>query len=149
MPITFSVTVRNQGGVDTENAAGGQFIVELYLKGSGFTPVGSPVDVFDHVGGYWRDDTGSPERPTYTCLAARLGAGGEELCTFVITDVTEADEYDVYVQADVSFEDWDGGSWGDDYGMVYEALESNNVYTYGVIHAQRHDIYLPIVVRNH
>lgn len=137
-PTTFSATVRNQGKDDA-----GAFIVELYLKGSAFTPAGPPGGVFDHAGGY------APQRASYACASTGLAANDEQTCTFVVTDVTEPDDYDVYVQIDVSFDDWGGAPWGDAHGAVMEAIESNNVYSYGVLRVGPRSVYLPIVARNH
>jgi hypothetical protein len=149
-PISFMVTVLNQGKDDTLNAAGqGWFIVELYLKGSSFTPAGPPVDVFDHYGGYWPDISRSPERMSYTCVLGGLAAGNKATCPFDITDIEDADDYEVYVQADVSFDTFIEEPWGHDYGLVQEAVESNNIYSHGVVQVEERGTYLPIIIGNH
>ena len=146
-PITFSVTIRNQGKSETLNASNGAawFIVELYLKGSNFEPAGPPADVFDHVGGWYPDSSHSRERVSYMCVPAGLSAGADWQCSFVITDVVDADNYAVYVQADVTFD----YLWNHDYGMVLEAVETNNIASYGWVRIGGRAIYLPLIVKNH
>jgi uncharacterized repeat protein (TIGR01451 family) len=148
-PITFALTVRNQGKdnvVNASNTSAGWFIVELYLKKSGFTPAGPPVNVFDHVGGWYPDAGHSQERMPYMCIPAGLPAGDEMVCTFVITDIVAADAYQVYAQADVTFD----YLWNESYGMVIEAIESNNISAYGAIQVgSQGSLYLPLVTKNH
>jgi uncharacterized repeat protein (TIGR01451 family) len=147
-PIIFSVLVRNQGKSETVNEVGqGWFVVELYLKGTGFTPAGPPIGVFDHIGGFWPDAIPSQERLSYLCYLAGLAAGNEETCDFLITDVDQIDDYDVYVQVDVS-QDLLQEPWGHDYGVVREAFEENNIKSYGLISIGGPEIYLPILFRN-
>ena len=107
-----------------------------------------PVDVFDHVGGWWSDASRTEERLPYMCVAAGLSAGSEDICTFTITDVVHADDYHVYVQVDVSFDDQIGEPWGHDYGIVREAIESNNITAYGIISVGGPQVYLPVITKN-
>jgi uncharacterized repeat protein (TIGR01451 family) len=148
-PIQFLVTVRNQGKNGTDNAAGEEwFALELYLKESGFVPAGPPADIFDHAGGYWTDAGGSQERPAYLHTFTSLPAGSEDTWTFVIDDVDNMDDYQVYAQVDVSFDARPDWPWTADYGLVLEAIESNNVYTYGALSVGGRRTFLPIMTMN-
>ena len=149
-PIQFSVTVRNQGKDGTDNAAGEQwFALELYLKGSGFVPAGPPADIFDHAGGYWTDAGGSQERPSYLYTFSSLPAGSEETWTFVIDDVDDMDDYQVYAQVDVSFDARPDWPWTAGYGLVLEAIETNNIFSYGVVSVGGRRTFLPIMTINY
>jgi hypothetical protein len=148
-PITFTVTVLNQGKDQTNNDAGSAwFLVELYLKGSEFTPAGPPSNVFDHAGGYWSDASGSQERISYLHFFPGLVADGDDTWAFVIDDIEDVDDYHVYVQVDVSFDNSPSWPWTESYGLVREAVETNNIYSYGVIHVGGRRIHLPLVTKN-
>lgn len=145
-PITVIVTVRNQGKDATVNSDGeGMFIGELYLKGSDFAPPGPPVDVDDHLGG-WIAGTGAVQkRDEYSCpVFDSIAGGGEAFCAFEVT-VEDPDLYDVYIQADVNPPDYDEEPWGHDYGAIEEAIETNNVYSYGWVRISNYEIYLPLL----
>jgi hypothetical protein len=153
-PVNFTVTVRNQGEGQTLHANGEDawFLVELYLKGSGFTPAGPPASVFDHTGGICANaDCTGGQRDAYYVFAAGLdGAGDWATLDFTVV-VTEADTYNVYAQADVSF-DVMQEPWGHAYGVIREALEDNNVFAYGTVaiggDVPDFSIYLPVVTKN-
>jgi uncharacterized repeat protein (TIGR01451 family) len=146
--VQFWVTVRNQGKDGTDNAAGEQwFALELYLKGSAFEPAGPPSSIFDHAGGYWSDASGSWERAWYLHTFDSLPAGSEDTWVFV-EDVQEMDDYQVYAQVDVSFDSRPDWPWTADYGLVLEAIETNNIYTYGTLSVQGRRTFLPIMTMN-
>jgi uncharacterized repeat protein (TIGR01451 family) len=157
-PITFAVTVRNQGDDATVNAMGtGWFPVDLYLKGSSFDPAGPPGTVyspavFDHYGSYCGDYADCVQiRPEYFVYATGLNGNEETTLQFTVI-VPQADNYELYVQVDTSFT---GPSveepWGHDYGTVLEAIETNNIYSYGVVQVEMSGsasmIYLPLILK--
>jgi hypothetical protein len=148
-PITFNATIRNQGKDDAAGQGGDTdpaFIVELYAKASDFTPSGPPIDVDDHLGGLLTATNPLVDlREPYSCFLKGLKAGAEKTCEFVIDDLDEPDDYDVYVQVDVNPPD----IYWSDYGAIEEAIESNNIYSHGWIRVVSHDVYLPIVKRRH
>jgi hypothetical protein len=146
-PITFTVTVRNQGKDATTSSVGpGGFLVELYLKGRDFSPAGPPAGVDDHLGGLFTTTDALHLREPYAWMVENsVAAGAEEICTFVIPAVSEPDDYDVYVQVDVNIPDYDQEPWGHDYGAIQEAIETNNIYSYGWVRISNYDIYLPLL----
>ncbi len=151
-PITVYVTIENQGKDDVVARWDGSadawwlFVVELYAKGSGFTPAGPPSDVFDHAGGYCSDAACSQTRMEYLAWPSQLQARQTRQLAFPL--VLPADTYRIYIQADVS---WPGGGyWGKSFGLIREAIETNNVYDGGVmvVGEPSYDVYLPVVLRN-
>jgi len=151
-PITFHATVKNQGAdaADRRWDGSGQgehwlFIVELYAKGSALSAT-PPTDVFDHVGGYCANSGCSATRYEFLGWPAGIPAGGERVVSFYVT--LPEDTYHLYVQADVT---WPGGApWGQNFGLIREAIEDNNIYDKGQITVRRPTryIYLPLVLRN-
>ena len=151
-PITFYATVRNQGvdAADRRWDGSGQgehwlFVVELYAKGSAL-PARPPDGVFDHVGGYCADPGCSVTRYEFLGWPAAIPAGGERVVPFYVT--LPEDTYYLYVQADVT---WPGSApWGQNFGLIREAVEDNNIYNKGQITVGRPTryIYLPLVLRN-
>jgi len=151
-PITFHATVKNQGAdaADRRWDGSGQgehwlFIVELYAKGSALSAT-PPTDVFDHVGGYCADSGCSATRYEFLGWPAGIPAGGERVVSFYVT--LPEDTYHLYVQADVT---WPGGApWGQNFGLIRETVEDNNIYDKGQITVRRPTryIYLPLVLRN-
>ncbi len=151
-PVTFAVTVRNRGKDRTRHTASDDawFVVELYLKGTAFLPPGPPSSVFDHYGGICPDlaCTGG-ERPEYRVFAAGLDGYDDETILNFRLSVDEADDYQVYAQADVSFQAVEE-PWGHDYGVILEAIESNNIFSYGTLRVdQATVIYLPIITKHY
>ncbi len=149
-PVTFYVTIRNQGteGVyqrwDGSSDSHWLFIVELYAKGSMFTPAGPPQDVFDHAGGYCADAACSQTRYPHLAWPGGLAAGEERTLSFVTT--LPVDTYRIYVQADVT---WLGSQpWGQSFGLIREAIETNNVYDGGTMGVENYQVFLPLVLRN-
>jgi hypothetical protein len=149
-PVTFYVTIRNQGteGVyqrwDGSSDPHWLFVVELYAKESTFVPAGPPVDVFDHRGGFCADTTCNQTR--YHHLAWPKGlASGEEKTLLFVTDLP-ADTFQLYVQVDIT---WPGEPpWGQTFGLIREAIEENNVYHGGALTVSSYQIFLPLVMRN-
>jgi hypothetical protein len=157
-PITFSVTVRNQGDDATTNVAGaGWFLVDLYLKGTDFEPPGEPgavysPTVFDHFGSYCADypDCTQQRSEYYAFVPGLEGDNAETILQFRVV-VPQADDYELYVQVDTSFTGPGiGEPWGYEYGLILEAIESNNVYAHGAVQVggSTSDIYLPVMVKD-
>jgi len=152
-PMQVYVMVENQGSDPVNQRYDGStdpgywlFVMELYLKGTAFTPVGLPVNVFDHQGGYCADATCALKRNEYLAWPNTLEAGeSQEMVFNIITP--DPDQYHLYAQADVTWEGWYGGK---PFGLILEAIENNNIFegpilTLGTI---PHEIYLPLVLRN-
>lgn len=158
-PIVFAVTVRNQGKDPTLNPLNqGWFPVELYLKGSDFHPPGPPGDVyppavFDHWGGYCADHPNCTQvRPEYFTYSPGLAGDGDETTVEFTVVLDQADDYDVYVQVDPSFTGLGiEEPWGHDYGLIPEAVETNNIYSHGIarVGVATFNIYLPTVMKNY
>jgi uncharacterized repeat protein (TIGR01451 family) len=139
--IQAFVTVKNQGNAAADERWDGSkdgwlFITSIYLKPEG-SP--APTDVFDHGGEF--------------CLAwptpLEAGESQEFACDPQAAPAT-AGTYEVYAQADVT---WDGdGYWGQDFGLVKEAIEDNNIYAEGSLEITATTdqyVYLPLVMRDH
>lgn len=146
-PITFYVTIRNQGteGVyqrwDGSSNPHWLFIVELYAKGENDGP---PVNVFDHLGGYCADSSCTSTRYEFLAWPTGLGAGEERTMVFLVN--LPVDTYHIYVQVDVT---WEGGSpWGQPFGLIREAIEGNNIYDGGTLTVENYRLFLPLVLRN-
>lgn len=151
-PVTFLVTVKNQGTEAVTQRWDGSgrsehwlFVLELYAKEAGpsATP---PADVFDHIGGYCADATCSMTRYEFLGWTTGLGANEERAVPFVVTLPEGA--YHLYAQADVT---WPGSPpWGESCGLIREAVEGNNIYDGGQVSVQRpiRYVYLPLVLRN-
>ncbi len=148
-PVTFYVTIRNQGteGVYQRwdgNAPYWLFLVELYAKGSGFIPAGPPSDVFDHLGGWCVDDACNSPRHEYLKWSTNLAADEERTLVFPVT--LPRDTFHIYAQVDVS---WRASPpWGQPFGLIREAIEANNIYDGGTLTVDPYRIFLPLVLRN-
>jgi hypothetical protein len=137
-PITLTVDVENQGQGQTwiwSEPEAAWFAVEVYAKRSG----GPSDNPFDHQGGSVGD------RWEYTAYPAGLAPGEEETLTFQIV-LTETGTYSLYAQADVSWEGLDP-PWGMAFGVIDEADELNNVYTFGAVELYSSEVFLPLVLR--
>ncbi|MFN3762457.1 MAG: hypothetical protein ACK4WK_04550, partial [Anaerolineae bacterium] len=151
-PITFSVTVKNQGveAVTRRWDGSGQgehwlFILELYAKGTGLSAT-PPADVFDHIGGYCADTACSTTRYEFLGWPTGLQVAEERTVPFVVT--LPEGTYHLYAQADVT---WPGNPpWGQSFGLIREAVEDNNIYAGGSVSVQKpiRYVYLPLVLRN-
>lgn len=150
-PITFFVTVKNQGVSPATQRWDGSwdehwlFVLELYARGPGL-PATPPADVFDHIGGYCADVNCSIRRSDFLGWPSRLQAGEERVVPFVV-NLPEG-IYRLYAQADVT---WPGSPpWGEPLGLIQEAVESNNIFTGGQIAVQKPTryVYLPLILRN-
>ncbi|MGB9889588.1 MAG: hypothetical protein ACPLTQ_07985 [Anaerolineae bacterium] len=146
-PVTFYVTVRNQGlSAVTQRWNGDSstwlFVTELYAKDP---QAGPPTNVFDHIGGSCTSDGSSCERWEYTQWSRSLDVNEER--TFFFSVTLPAGTYRTHAQVDVS---WTGSSpWGQPWGLIREAREDNNIYSGSqiVVHPLRR-VYLPLVMRN-
>lgn len=148
-PITFYVTVKNQGleGV-TRRWDGGTnwlFVTEIYAKTPQSPP---PSGVFDHKGGSCTEDLSNCSRWEFTAWSRSLGVNEERTLTFSVT--LPAGTYQTYAQVDVSWDTNSNPPWNKPFGLIQEAVEDNNIYRGRQITVQvpTRYIYLPLVLKN-
>ncbi len=139
--ITANITFVNQGKDDIETRWNGSgtgddwlFVLEFYLKHYSLPP----EDVFDHAGGYCVDPSCTVTRAHHLAWWPGLN-NGESRTVPVTFTVEEEGNYYPYAQIDVSWPEEKAPrpgteiGWGQPFGLVEEAIESNNLYTHGRI----------------
>jgi hypothetical protein len=135
--IQFSVTVHNQGQADVP----GWIAVELYAKDDGSGPPTGPAD---HAGGWCADPPAcNHTRPDYLAFFYGLASGQSITLPYPIA-LSQAGDYQVYVQADVNRV----GGATDEYGALLESDESNNVFDHGLLNVSgppSYKLYLPLL----
>lgn len=119
--ITFYATVTNRGAA----AAGEYFWVSLYIKPQPSVP---PLGAYDHIGGYCLDAACTTPRRHYLAYVPSLAPGASTELRFQGLEwdpvFPASGIYDVYVQADMSF---DGDEYYPYWGRYPEEYEQNNV----------------------
>jgi len=151
--VQVRVVLTNQGNQDITRRHDGSgeggwlFLVELYAKHETFTPSGPPQSVYDHLGGYCIDAGCDPGRYEYLAWPGALPAGESIVLVYDITP-TRAGDYQLYGQADVTWEGWLGS---EPFGFIREAVEDNNILTGPTLQviglSDQPVIYLPLVMR--
>ncbi len=148
-PITFYVTVKNQGvSAVTQRWDGGTnwlFVTEVYAKNPQSPP---PGNVFDHQGGSCTEDLSNCSRWEFTAWSRSLAVNEEQTIRFVVT--LPVGTYQTYAQVDVSWDNNPNPPWNKPFGLIQEAVEDNNVYTGRWIEVQMpiRYVYLPLVLKN-
>lgn len=148
-PITFYVTVKNQGvEAVTQRWDGGTnwlFVTEVYAKHPQSPPPGS---VFDHKGGSCTEDLSNCSRWEFTAWSRSLGVNEERTLTFSVT--LPAGTYQMHAQVDVSWDTNPNPPWNKPFGLIQEAVEDNNTYTGRqiVVQVPIRYVYLPLVLKN-
>ncbi|HSJ55145.1 MAG TPA: CARDB domain-containing protein [Anaerolineae bacterium] len=138
--VKFYATVTNQGTV----AASQYFWVSLYIKPQ---PSTAPLGAYDHIGGYCLDVACATPRPHFLAYVSSLAPGASVELSFQNLEpdpvFPASGAYDVYVQADMSFE---GAEYNPYWGRYTEDYEQNNLWhDVLVIDDGTPRIYLPIV----
>jgi uncharacterized repeat protein (TIGR01451 family) len=138
-PIVFHATIVNTGTLDANHP----FWVALYIKPS---PSDPPLGPWDHDQGYCLDGC-SITRPQYLYYVVQLLQGKSIEIWFSGDDLKLPEEgtYDIYVQADVSF---DHPDYNPSWGIYAEEYESNNIGHEQAVCAGPPKIYLPAIYKN-
>jgi uncharacterized repeat protein (TIGR01451 family) len=135
-PFNLIVTVKNVGSQDADS---GDFWVEVYVRPSPSTWPAGPSD--HYLGMCTTQPCSPPYRYEYVEGLTNLDAGASYPLQFTGLVLPGNGDYDVYAQADISFEG-DNPNWG----RYLEANEGNNVR---YIPLGRSIICLPLVFRNY
>ncbi len=137
--VTFYATVTNQGTA----SASQYFWVSLYIKPQ---PSSAPLGPYDHLGGYCLDALCTTPRPHYLAYVGSLAIGASVELGF---QALEPDPvfparggYDLYVQADMSFE---APEYNPYWGRYAEDYEQNNLRHEVLTIGGPPRIYLPVV----
>ncbi|MBN1877164.1 MAG: DUF11 domain-containing protein [Anaerolineae bacterium] len=165
-PVEIYVTVANEGNMATERWDGSSdwwlFVTGVYLKrASGAAP---PTDVFDHEGqicNAWIPELQPDESGEYYCWPWTPTRSGNNrlvppdlylngVLAYQDVDpvfVPGAGYYKIYAQADAN---WHSDTpWGQAYGLIEEAVESNNIAgPWSLTVTGSHTIYLPLILRH-